>query len=321
LRATAFREEPQGLVAMSPKAVARKARSYRRLHAPGADPAIQRTRDMTPTRQGGIMLAYQGRAGRLMESRLNRRQEELIAIVQREGFVGVEDLASHFDVAPQTIRRDLNFLADGGLIRRYHGGVSAPSSVENVAYAARQALQTDEKNRIAASIAEAIPNGSSLFINLGTTNEGVGRALLEHRDLRVITNNLNIAILLSDNPTFEVIVAGGVVRGRDHGVTGEATIELIRQFKVDIGIIGISGIELDGTLLDFDFHEVRVAQAIIEHSRQVFLGADHSKIGRNAMVRLGDFSRIDAWFTDREPPDALQPVLEAAGTQVYVAGT
>jgi DeoR family glycerol-3-phosphate regulon repressor len=255
-----------------------------------------------------------------MDTRLNRRQEELVAIVQREGFVGVDELASHFDVAPQTIRRDLNLLSDGGLIRRYHGGVSVPaSSVENVAYAARQTLQAVEKSRIAAAIARQIPDGSSLFINLGTTNEGVGRALLEHRDLRVITNNLNIALLLSDNPTFEVIVAGGVVRGRDHGVTGEATIELIRQFKVDFGIIGISGIELDGTLLDFDFHEVRVAQAIIEHSRQVLLGADHTKIGRNAMVRLGDFSRVDAWFTDRPPPEALLPVLEAAGTRLYVA--
>jgi len=255
-----------------------------------------------------------------MDPRLNRRQEELVAIVQREGFAAVDELAAHFDVAPQTIRRDLNVLADCGLLRRYHGGVGAPSSVENVAYAARQVLQQVEKQRIAASIASQIPDGASLFINLGTTNEVVGRALLEHRGLRVITNNLNIAILLSDNPTFEVIVAGGVVRGRDHGVTGEATIELVRQFKVDYGIIGISGIELDGTLLDFDFHEVRVAQAIIEHSRQVFLGADHSKIGRNAMVRLGDFSHVDAWFTDRQPPDALLPVLEAAGTQLHIAG-
>ncbi|KJV26073.1 DeoR faimly transcriptional regulator [Luteibacter yeojuensis] len=254
------------------------------------------------------------------DPRLNRRQEELVAIVQREGFVAVDELATHFDVAPQTIRRDLNLLSDANLIRRYHGGVSAPSSVENVAYAARQTLQAAEKDRIAHAIARQIPDGSSLFINLGTTNEGVGRALLEHRDLRIITNNLNIAILLSDIPSFEVIVAGGVVRGRDHGVTGEATIELIRQFKVDYGIIGISGIELDGTLLDFDFHEVRVAQAIVDHSRQVFLGADHTKIGRNAMVRLGDFSQVDAWFTDKAPPDELAPVLAAAGTEVHIAG-
>jgi DeoR family glycerol-3-phosphate regulon repressor len=117
-----------------------------------------------------------------------------------------------------------------------------------------------------------------------------------------------------------VIVAGGIVRGRDHGVTGEATIELIRQFKVDFGVIGISGIDLDGTLLDFDFHEVRVAQAIIEHSRQVFLAADHSKLGRNALVRLGSIAKVQAWFTDRAPPPELAAILLANGTQVHIAG-
>lgn len=250
---------------------------------------------------------------------LNRRQEEIVALVRREGFLTVEVLAERFDVTPQTIRRDLGALCDAGLLRRYHGGVSLPSSVENLAYTARQGLQQLEKQRIARLLAEHIPDQASLFINLGTTNEDVARALMHHTGLRVITNNLNVAIMMSDNPTFEVIVAGGVVRGRDHGVTGEATIELIRQFKVDFGIIGISGIDMDGTLLDFDYREVRVTQAIIEHSRQVYLAADHSKLGRNALVRLGPISRVNAWFTDREPPKGLLDVLSEAGTHVYVA--
>ncbi|TCV91572.1 DeoR family transcriptional regulator [Luteibacter rhizovicinus] len=254
-----------------------------------------------------------------MDPTLNRRQEELIALVQREGFVAVEQLAVHFDVTAQTIRRDLAMLCDAGLLRRYHGGVSPPSSVENLAYNARKGLLQAEKQRIAALLARHIPDGASLFINLGTTNEDVARALLAHKGLRVITNNLNVAIMLSDNPSFEVIVAGGVVRGRDHGVTGEATIELIRQFKVDFGIVGISGIDLDGTLLDFDYQEVRVAQAIIEHSRQVYLAADHTKIGRNALVRLGSLSRVDAWFTDQAPPEPLAAFLETAGTHLYIA--
>ena len=97
-----------------------------------------------------------------------------------------------------------------------------------------------------------------------------------HKNLRVITNNLNVAALLSENPNCEVIVAGGVVR-RDRGVIGESTIDFIRQFKVDFGIIGISGIDEDGILLDFDYREVRVAQAIIENARQVFLVTDHTK--------------------------------------------
>ncbi|WP_049623465.1 DeoR/GlpR family DNA-binding transcription regulator [Frateuria defendens] len=250
---------------------------------------------------------------------LNRRQEELVALVRQEGFATVEALAGHFAVTPQTIRRDLGALCDAGVLRRYHGGVSLPSSVENLAYAARQALQLEEKERIAALLARHIPDEASLFINLGTTNESVARALMGHKGLTVITNNLNVAIMLSDNPTFQVIVAGGVVRGRDHGVTGEATIELIRQFKVDYGVIGISGIDLDGTLLDFDYQEVRVAQAIVEHSRQVYLAADHSKLGRNALVRLGPIARVHAWFTDRPPPEELAAVLAESGTQVHVA--
>jgi DeoR family glycerol-3-phosphate regulon repressor len=250
---------------------------------------------------------------------LNRRQEQLVSRVREEGFATVEDLAGHFDVAPQTIRRDLAALCDAGLLRRYHGGVSLPSSVENLAYAKRQHWLHEEKTRIATLLAQHIPNDASLFINLGTTNEDVARALMNHKGLRVITNNLNVAIMLSENPSFEVIVAGGVVRGRDHGVTGQPAIELIRQFKVDFGVIGISGIDPDGTLLDFDLNEVRVAQAIIEHSRQVFLAADHSKVGRNALVRLGPISLVQAWFTDRPPPPELAAVLAELGTQVHVA--
>ncbi|MFL7977615.1 DeoR family transcriptional regulator, partial [Xanthomonas vasicola] len=94
---------------------------------------------------------------------------------------------------------------------------------------------------------------------------------------------------------------------------------LIRQFKVDFGVIGISGIDLDGTLLDFDYQEVRVAQAIIEHSRQVLLAADHSKFGRNAMVRLGAIAQVHDWFTDRPPPQELAAVLAEAGTRVHLA--
>lgn len=250
---------------------------------------------------------------------LSRRQEQLLARARETGFATVEDLAGHFGVTQQTVRRDLAALCDAGLLRRYHGGVSLPSSVENLAYAKRQHLLHEEKRRIAALLAAYIPNDASLFINLGTTNEDVAAALMKHEGLRVITNNLNVAVMLSENPSFEVIVAGGVVRGRDHGVTGQPTIELIRQFKVDFGVIGISGIDPDGTLLDFDLHEVRVAQAIIEHSRQVLLAADHSKLGRNALVRLGPISLAHAWFTDRVPPAEMLEVLAQAGTQLHVA--
>jgi DeoR family transcriptional regulator, glycerol-3-phosphate regulon repressor len=250
---------------------------------------------------------------------LNRRQQDLLSWVQRDGFASVEALAAHFGVTHQTIRRDINQLADLKLIRRYHGGAGLPSSIENMAYAARQVLFHEEKRRIAELVAQHIPNSASLFINIGTTTEEVAKALSHHHHLRVITNNLNVANVMSGYPDCEVIIAAGVVRTRDKGITGEATIDFIRQFKVDFGVIGISGIEADGTLRDFDYHEVRVAEAIIGQSRKVYLVADHSKFGRAALVRLGHLSQVHALFTDQPPPGSMASVLAEANTLVHVA--
>ena len=249
----------------------------------------------------------------------DRRQKEILDLASRQGFVSIEALAQHFQVTPQTIRRDINQLCDQAQLQRFHGGAGLPSSVANLSYTTRQVLGRPEKERIAREVASQIPDQASLFINIGTTTEEVARALLDHAGLRVITNNLNVAGILSGNPNFEVIVAGGVVRSRDRGIVGEATIELIRQFRVDVGIIGISGIDSDGTLLDYDYREVQVAKTIIEQSRAVFLAADHTKFGRRPMVRLGHLEDIDALFTDRPPPAAMLPVLKAAKVAVHVA--
>jgi len=249
---------------------------------------------------------------------LNRRQQAMLNLVQERGFVSVEGLAQHFRVTAQTIRRDINDLCSLGLLRRYHGGAGLPSSVENVAYQARQVLNPAEKDRIGAAMAARIPNQASLYITLGTTAEAVARSLRDHRGLRVITNNLNVAGILAENPGCEVIIAGGVVRHRDRGITGEATIDFMKQFKVDYAVMGISGIEPDGTLLDFDYREVRVLQVIMSHARSVLLGADHSKFGRNALVRVGDLSEVDELYTDEEPPLALRRQLQETDTKLVI---
>lgn len=248
-----------------------------------------------------------------------RRQAEIVALVQREGFISVESLTDRFGVTPQTIRRDVGLLSQAGAVRRFRGGVAVPSSVENLAYDARQVMSLAEKRRIAEIAARHVPDHASLFINIGTTTEAVAHALARHEGLRVITNNINVANILCAETEFEVILAGGVVRRRDRGIIGEATIDFINQFKVDIGIIGISGIDDDGTLLDFDYREVRAARAIIANSRTVFLVADSTKFGRGAMVRLGSIAEVDALFTDRPPPPRIAAILEEAGGVVRVA--
>lgn len=250
---------------------------------------------------------------------LNARQRQLLEQIRLHGFGSVEQLAQQFDVTMQTIRRDLKRLTEGKLLRRYHGGAGLPSSVENIAYNQRQVLNSDGKRRIAALVAAQVSDGQSLIINIGTTNEEIARALVRHERLSVITNNLNVAAILADNPGHEVIIAGGIVRARDRAIIGEATSDFIRQFRADIGIIGISSIEANGTLRDFDYREVKVAQTIIEQSREVWLVADHTKFGREALVRLGHVEQVDALFTDGAPPPELMKVLAERQVQVFVA--
>ena len=251
----------------------------------------------------------------------NLRQADVLNTVRELGSVTVEALAERFGVTLQTVRRDVKLLAEAGLLARFHGGVRLPASTtENIAYRARQALNDEAKRRIAQAVAARVPEGCSLILNIGTTTEAVARALLGHRGLRVITNNLNVATILGDNPDCELIVAGGLVRSRDRAIIGEATVEFIGQFRVDIGLIGISGIEADGTLRDFDYREVKVAQAIIRASRQVWLAADHSKFHRPAMVEVGRLGQVDSLFTDAPPPPAFSALLADAGVACVVAG-
>ena len=250
----------------------------------------------------------------------NPRQAQLLAEVRSRGSVSVEALAEQFDVTLQTVRRDVKLLADAGLLARFHGGVrTAGSTTENITYRQRQQLNDGAKQRIAEAVARQVPEGCSLILNIGTTTEAIARALLQHKGLRVITNNLNVAAILADNADCEVIVAGGLVRSRDRGIVGEATVDFIRQFRVDIGLIGISGIEADGTLRDYDYREVKVARAIVDHSREVWLAADHSKFNRPAMVELARLDQVDLLFTDRDPPEPFPRLLAEAGVQCVVS--
>ena len=137
----------------------------------------------------------------------------------------------------------------------------------------------------------------------------LAHALLNHSNLRIVTNNLNVANTLMVKEDFRIILAGGELRSRDGGIIGEATLDFISQFRLDFGILGISGIDSDGSLLEFDYHEVRTKRAIIENSRHVMLVVDHSKFGRNAMVNMGSISMVDAVYTDAPPPVSVMQVL------------
>lgn len=229
---------------------------------------------------------------------LTKRQTKILERIKRHGQVTVDELVDEFNVTPQTIRTDLNDLSNGHKLIRHHGGARAIDNHENVEYEARRQIAASQKVLIGKAAAKVIPDNASLFINIGTTTEAFSDALGDHKGLMVITNNINVANRLRLNDANEVIISGGVVRSSDGGIVGEAAVDFIKNFKVDFAIIGSSAIDSDGSLLDFDFREVKVAQAIIANARHVILVADSTKLERSAPVRIGHISQVDTFVTD-----------------------
>ncbi|GIT91500.1 DeoR family transcriptional regulator [Jannaschia pagri] len=246
----------------------------------------------------------------------NFRKAEILEQARRDGKVLVDDLARRFDVTVQTIRRDLSELSDVGKLERVHGGAIVPSGVVNIVYEERRQLNDAGKRAIAQACAAEIPNGSSIFMNIGTTTEAVATALRDHEDLLVVTNNLNIANILTSHRQCEIVVTGGTLRRTDGGLMGGFAVETVRQFKFDYALIGCSALDQDGDLLDFDEQEITVSQTAIRRARQVFAVADKSKLERKAPITTCGLDELDALFTDADLPDHLVTLAQRAETRV-----
>jgi DeoR family transcriptional regulator, glycerol-3-phosphate regulon repressor len=250
---------------------------------------------------------------------LSPRQHQILSLAKQQGTVGVEELAERFSVTPQTIRRDLNELCDDRLLARTHGGAMLTSGVENVDYESRRQISASEKQLIGQHAATFIPNNASLFINIGTTTEEVARALVNHTGLLVITNNIHVASILQPCPKIDVIIVGGSVRHSDGGIVGDTAVDMISKFKVDYAVMGVSAIDDDGSLLDFDPREVRAAQAMVDNARNVILVSDSMKFSRSAPVRIGHMSNVDIFVTDVRPPDAIVELCSHKGVKIEIA--
>jgi len=253
------------------------------------------------------------------EFKRNKRQNAILDMVAANGFVATEDLVSHFNVTPQTIRRDLNEMDREGLLTRFHGGAGNANTAENPPYTARVQAGVEAKRKIAAATAALVPNGASLFLSTGTTIEAVAEALLEHKNLHIFTNNLHIAQILTRNESFQIIVSCGQVRHHDGGITGSHSEDFFNEFRMDIGIVGISGVDEDGVLLEYDPQEVKTAKIILKNSSKTIMVADHYKFGRRAMNRVGHVSDLDAIVTDRTLSAPFRRLCKYEGVDVHVA--
>jgi len=255
-----------------------------------------------------------------METRAKQRVDEIRKMLERHDFLTVEKLSETFGVTRQTIRRDLKSLTERGIARRRHGGIGRLVLTKNQAYGTRQVLHSEAKYQIAQEVATQVPDGSTLAFSIGTTPEITAQGLLQHKDLRIITNNLNIAMCMSVNPGFDITIAGGRIRNDDRDILGPSVEALFSAYKVDIGIFGVAGVDEEGTLLDFDEQEVITRQTIVDNCRLSYLVLDHSKFTRKAHVRGGFIGDVDKVFCDQPLPKQISERIGSSGPEIIVAG-
>ncbi|WP_085904235.1 DeoR/GlpR family DNA-binding transcription regulator [Kiloniella majae] len=250
---------------------------------------------------------------------INNRQDQIIELVRERGYASIEMLAEKFGVSQQTIRRDIIYLSEKNLLQRHFGGAGLPAGIDGLAYPNRKVRNAREKAAIGREIAKQIPNGSSLFIDIGTTMEAVAEALVNHEGLRILTNHIGVVSILCEKTDFEIILPGGLVRNKDRAIAGETTTEFLKSFRVGYGIFGIGTITNDGQLLDYDYRDAQASRAALEISRHKFAAADHSKFNADAMMPFATAAEVDGIFTDTRPPKPIIEALDKAKTKLFVA--
>lgn len=249
----------------------------------------------------------------------NPRHDKLIELVLSNGYISNEELSKQLEVSPQTVRRDIRQLSKKGLISRHHGGAGRISSINNIDFSQREMSHIQEKMCIAAEVANYIPNGSTLFITIGTTVEFIARALESKKNIRVITNSLRVANILYQNKNLEVITVGGIIRSHNGGIIGPNAVSFIENFRADYLISSFGAIDNDGTLLDFDIYEVSVVKAMLNRSRNFILAGDFTKFHASAAIEMGTLTQVSCFITDSKPPAVITNILKENKIELRIA--
>lgn len=255
----------------------------------------------------------------MSDPRLSERQNDILGRIAARGAQQIDTLARDYGLTTQSIRRDINLLCSLGLARRLHGGVDLPVMPQNTPVNARARLHEPAKRLIAARIAQDIPNGSTVFLGIGTTVLFTAEALRNHTGLTVVTNNVDVALILGSVPGIELHLTGGVWRANDRDLVGSEAIRYFEKFHATHSVVGAGGLNAVSGALDFSYGDAQITNAIIQNSRTRYLAADVSKWSRAAAVRVAALSQFSYLVTDRLPeqPDTRRGLLES-GVSVIV---
>lgn len=249
----------------------------------------------------------------------SKRHRAILNLLQQDGTVTIADLARKLDVSLETVRRDIKPLASEGAVVKMHGAISLPSVIGEAPFEKRMRENSEAKRAIAMAMAATVRDGDSIMLDTGTTTSYLARELIGHRRLTVITNSSDIARTLSTVNDNRVYMAGGELRSDNGAAFGVSAIEFVSRFSVIHSVISTGAVDGENGIMDFDLEEAEFARMVLTRGRRRIAVTDHSKFGRQGLVKVCDFSALTEIVTDRQPPVAIGEALDSAAVGVLLA--
>ncbi len=235
----------------------------------------------------------------------NQRRDKILDMIREDGQAKVADLSRIFKVTEVTIRQDLERLEEEGLIRREHGGAILNQTRDDIGELQLVNQQNMEAKRaIAAEAVKLIDNGDTIILDSGSTTTEIAKLLGGFHNLQVITNALNIAMILGKNSGISLNVTGGEFKSPTLSLTGDKAAQYFDGIHADKVFLATAGISLKAGLTYPSLSDLVVKKAMIESADTVYLVADSTKIGRSAFASLGALSMVDYIITDSNITEA-----------------
>jgi DeoR/GlpR family transcriptional regulator of sugar metabolism len=248
------------------------------------------------------------------------RRSKILEWLREEGSARVRDLAQAFSVSEVTVRQDLEKLEADGHVVREHGGAYLKSVRQQVRAMALHHLEhLEEKRRIGRAAAALINDGETIILDSGSTTTEIAANILGHRDMTVITNALNIALMLGAEPGFDIHMTGGHFKAPTLSLSGDRSADYFRGLFVQKLFLATAALDLEAGLTYPALSDIPVKRAMIDAAETVILAADSSKIGARSFSALGGLDLVDVLVTDDAIRDEDRAAIEAAGVEVIVA--
>lgn len=255
--------------------------------------------------------------------RVRERLRQMLAAVEREGELTVEDACKRFGASPATIRRDFQKLHQRGEVEKTWGGVQLRTRSFNLMppYPEREVRQSRAKQRIANTAVTLVAEGDVVFIDGGTTTVHLA-AGLAHRRVRIVTNSMAVAReierLRRGRMGAEVYLAGGMLFPNSELLVGYQTLRTLADYHAQWCFLSASGLDVEGPS-NHDERVVEIERAMMARSDKVALLADHSKVGFRSMVSICPMADLDVWVTDLLPEnERLGESLRVNAVQVML---